>query len=386
MTTRRKILWLPSWYPNRSDPFDGDFIQRHARAAAIHHDIHVLFVAAVDDESDSTPQWNRYTGLTEQILYIRKGKGRLGRLLKQWHWRRQYLQAIKRYIREQGPPDIVHVHVAWKAGLMALYLKAKYGIPFFVSEHWGIYDPQVEDHLGRRPSYMRRAVQQVVQGAAAVISVSNYLSQCLARATGRGAGLVIPNVVDTSLFYPGDTRYERFSFVHVSNMVPLKNVGLIIEAFRRQEAGAQLILIGNRDDRYVQMAADAGILNASVFFMGEIAYREVAETLRRSHCLVTYSDTETFSCVTAEALCAGLPVIAAMTSALPELVGPREGLLVEPRSVDKLAAAMREMRAHYGRYRAGEIAAAAAARYGYGPVGAAFGQLYSASDGNSTRT
>ena len=41
---RKKILWLVSWYPNRNDKFDGDFIQRHARAAAIYHDVHVIFV------------------------------------------------------------------------------------------------------------------------------------------------------------------------------------------------------------------------------------------------------------------------------------------------------------------------------------------------------
>ena len=48
---RKKILWLASWYPNRNDPFDGDFIQRHARAAAIDHDIHVIHVSEAEIEN-----------------------------------------------------------------------------------------------------------------------------------------------------------------------------------------------------------------------------------------------------------------------------------------------------------------------------------------------
>ena len=35
------ILWLPSWYPNKLDPFDGDFIQRHAVAVSAFVPVHV---------------------------------------------------------------------------------------------------------------------------------------------------------------------------------------------------------------------------------------------------------------------------------------------------------------------------------------------------------
>ena len=36
------VLWLPSWYPNKLSPFDGDFIQRHAKAAALYNDIAII--------------------------------------------------------------------------------------------------------------------------------------------------------------------------------------------------------------------------------------------------------------------------------------------------------------------------------------------------------
>jgi hypothetical protein len=32
---QKNILWLVSWYPNKLKPFDGDFIQRHAKAVSL---------------------------------------------------------------------------------------------------------------------------------------------------------------------------------------------------------------------------------------------------------------------------------------------------------------------------------------------------------------
>jgi len=59
------VLWLPSWYPNKLDPFDGDFIQRHANAASLHTKVHVIFVKA-DEEG-------KITGNLEES-FTKKGK------------------------------------------------------------------------------------------------------------------------------------------------------------------------------------------------------------------------------------------------------------------------------------------------------------------------
>ncbi len=40
----KKILWLASWYPNILSPYDGDFIQRQARAAALFQRLTVIYI------------------------------------------------------------------------------------------------------------------------------------------------------------------------------------------------------------------------------------------------------------------------------------------------------------------------------------------------------
>src|SRR5690349_6162485 len=142
---RNKILWLVSWYPNINDRFDGDFIQRHARAAAIYHDIYVLFVSEADIEKDVETEIRQATGLTEKIIYYKRKSGFLHKLRKQLTWRQLFQNAIVEYVKNNGLPAIVHVHIPWKAGLMALWMQKKFGTDFIISEHWGIYNERVGD-------------------------------------------------------------------------------------------------------------------------------------------------------------------------------------------------------------------------------------------------
>ena len=93
-----------------------------------------------------------------------------------------------------------------------------------------------------------------------------------------------------------------------------------------------------------------------------------------------FSDRETFSCVTAEALCAGLPVVATRAGALPELVSAENGILVETGDVDALAQAMETIHGHYKSYDPAAISREATALYGYDAVSRAFDRLYQFGD------
>jgi hypothetical protein len=75
MNKRKKILWLVSWYPNKYDPFDGDFIQRHARAASLYDDIHVFFIRFAEEQKEVEQASGGEAGLKEYIFYLPKKKG-----------------------------------------------------------------------------------------------------------------------------------------------------------------------------------------------------------------------------------------------------------------------------------------------------------------------
>jgi glycosyltransferase involved in cell wall biosynthesis len=377
---RKKILWLVSWYPNKNDRFDGDFIQRHARAAAIYHDVHVIFVTDTDMREETGEELNHVTGLTEQIIYFRKKRGFAARLRKQWTWKNLYQDAVKKYIDKNGVPDGVHVHVAWKAGLIALWMKGKFGKGFLLTEHWGFYNKEMDDNFFTKNAFVQKGIQQVFANAKALISVSQFLADEVEMVTGRKCDSILPNVVDTSLFFHKNEKYSRFTFLHVSNMAYWKKVPEILGAFiklkKETAMDAQLVLIGNRDNHYLKLARDSGLLNESIFFRGELPYKEVAEEMQRAHCHVLFGNLETFSCVTAESLCCGVPVIVPDAGAVPELVTQRNGLVVRKSDVPALYKGMLEMMQTYQSFYPHSIAEEASKKYSYSAVAEKFRQLY----------
>ena len=136
-----KVLWLASWYPNQLDKFTGDFIQRHARAVSQYCKVHVIFVKK--DESllpNKTVTENTISGnLTEQIIYYNSYKTNfkiLNRAISFLNYKKHYRKAILQYFKTEGKPNYVHVQVAMYAGVAALWIKKKWNIPYFVTEHW----------------------------------------------------------------------------------------------------------------------------------------------------------------------------------------------------------------------------------------------------------
>jgi glycosyltransferase involved in cell wall biosynthesis len=380
---RKRILWLVSWYPNKTDAFDGDFIQRHAKAAALYDDIHVVFIKDAEQEEEREEEWRSANGLTEQIIYFRKPKGLFARIKKQITWRKIYLKAVKDYIREKGEPHLVHVHVPWKAGLIALALKKKFGLKYFITEHAGIYNDRVEDSFNSKSSLIKRFVKRVFREAEHFISVSRFLAESVNKMVVEKEYSVIPNVVDTSLFYHSDHKHFRFTFIHVSNMVPLKNVSGIVKAFQQfiNKTGfdTQLILVGNKDDTYPREAEHSGLLNKTVFFKGEIPYTEVAKELQKAHCFILNSNIENSPCVIGEALCCGLPLIATEVGGVPELVDASNSILISPQSDDLLMNAMLQAYQNYTRFDQKQIAEKAASRFSFSEVGKQFHSFYAES-------
>lgn len=378
MSSRKKILWLVSWYPNKYNWFDGDFIQRHAKAAAVHHDVHVLFVKQAEDQTRVEEVITNSNGLTEQIIYLPKQKGWRSSFQNLLAWQRCYKTAIKKNVVQERPV-FVHVHIPWKVGLIALWAKKEYKLTYLLTEHWGIYNDVAEDNIHTKSVFFRQVLKRIIQTASVFISVSHYLGKGVNKTLVKKEFSVIPNVVDTDLFYRTEKKHERFTFLHVSNMVPLKNVEAILRAFdmllKQTKSNAEFVFIGNSDETYPRLAEELGLL-PSVSFKGEVAYAVVAEEMRRCHVFVLASHIENSPCVIGEALCCGLPVIATAVGGVPELIDKENGRLVPPQDVVSLAAALTEVFYGYSTFNTTEIAVAAQKKFGTLSISAAFATLY----------
>ncbi len=381
MHPRKKILWLVSWYPNKYNPFDGDFIQRHAKAAALHHDIHVLFVRQANKQLNEEEVVDKNDGLTEQIIYLPKKSGWRGKLQNFRSWQHSYKKAI-RVIIETESPSLIHVHVPWKVGLMALWAKKEFKVDYLVTEHWGIYNTIAGDNINTKPFLFRLLLKRIYQQAVAFVSVSRFLGEGVNKTVLKKEFRIIPNVVDTALFYSTSDKHESFTFVHVSNMVALKNVEGILLAFKaflhQANADVRLLFIGNTNDDYERFARSLNLSGDVVIFKGEILHEQVAKEMRRCHALVLNSNIENSPCVIGEALCCGLPVVATAVGGIPELLSEENGLLILPENVSSLTHALTEMFLDFSRFKTLEIASVAAGKFGMEAIAGAFSDLYNA--------
>jgi hypothetical protein len=70
------ILYLPSWLPNRTDPYSGDFIKRYAESASLYNRITVFFTAIDTTIKESELTEERVNdNLTIYIHYYPSQKG-----------------------------------------------------------------------------------------------------------------------------------------------------------------------------------------------------------------------------------------------------------------------------------------------------------------------
>jgi glycosyltransferase involved in cell wall biosynthesis len=313
----KKILWLASWYPNELSPIDGDFIQRHAQAVSLIRPVHVIFIKK--DESGlvtkSVKECNEKNGnLEETIIYykpIKTGITFLDKLISNAAYKRHYKRAILKHISDNGKPRVMHLHVAMKAGLIALWVKKKLGIPFILSEHWTGYLPGAKPNMEAANPIIKRWFNRIFANASLITTVSKYLGDAI-HSRFNVDFHVVPNVVNTQLFHPIEKlKNATPRFIHISTNTYQKNTDQILAAFANAKKTGYDFTIEFYvpDPSELEPVVEKYQLNSETTLHGEVPQNILAKHLAQADALVLYSRYETFGCVVIEANACGVPAI-----------------------------------------------------------------------------
>jgi glycosyltransferase involved in cell wall biosynthesis len=174
---------------------------------------------------------------------------------------------------------------------------------------------------------------------AAVVTVSNYARQEFEKYLGFVHTKVIPiyHGVDHSIFYPRDVIADGNPyFLHVSAYQPKKNLDRILAAYRRLPADKpRLVAVVPGYRRYIK---DSKI----EIIQKPYTHKELSNLYRNAFALLFPSLHETFGHPIMEAMASGCPVITSNTTSCVEVAGDA-ALLVNPRSVDEITAAMNRL-------------------------------------------
>ncbi len=377
-----KILWLASWYPNRINPFDGDFVQRHARAAALVQPVHVVHVVKDGKGSAGTQvEETRQGSLRETIIYytpVATGWKPLDALLSFVKYFRVYRNFLRQDFTENGMPALVHVQVAMRAGLIAQWLKKKWGLKYLVTEHWTGYYRYSNDNYWQRGFLFRYLTRSILSKASLLLPVSRNLGETIQEEVFPVPYAVVPNVAETSLFRYSESRPPVFRFIHVSSMSYQKNIPGLLHAFKAMaslESDWECRMIGPATEELKKLSVNLG-LQDRIRWAGEIPYAAVAAEMQQASAFVLFSRYETFSCVLIEAACCGLPVIAPAIGPLPEIVHAENGILTEPGNEESLAAGMARMIREYEKFDRKKISERAVCLFNYERIGDQIKSIY----------
>ena len=385
MRSNANILWLPAWYPGKIDFLPGDFTDRHARAVSERVNVSVLFVT-----KDPSMPHNRHCIEIEQNegLTIYRGyyncSAKLGLLSKIWSVKLHLsllLQLYQLAKKEKGSFQLAHVHISLRQGLLAQWLKWKHKIPYVITEQNAWFMPVGDQHYTRSAA-LQKIISSNFKNAAAVHVVSNSLGLALKKKFKFIQDYtVIPNVVDTAIFYPlpRQTATLPITFFSVTSDVYHKNTDGVIRAFAaylKQENKAVLEIAGPNYEPLVLLAEALKIGNA-VSFLGATSYKEIAKKMQAADALIFFTRYETFGCVLAEALCCGTPVIASRIPVLEENLQDHENaLFVTPEDEADLAKKMAEFSSKNHLFLRDSIATKASDKYNYTRVGDQFFEFY----------
>jgi glycosyltransferase involved in cell wall biosynthesis len=156
-------------------------------------------------------------------------------------------------------------------------------------------------------------------------------------------------------------RSDGATILCVARQYPRKHVADLLRALpavRRSMPRARAVIAGDGPEHGSLRALAAELaLNDAVIFTGALADDELALLYRQADIFCLPSVQEGFGIVFLEAMACGLPVVATLAAAIPEVVPDRRaGLLVPPGDVAALAHALIELlarpsqRASYGAF------------------------------------
>jgi len=369
-----RILELPSWYI----PQGGQFVQHQAKALQEQGvEVHVL--------ANVTLPWTIYRcevlnlkrfplrafSVQEEGVLTLRFFQRTWPKCPHWNirlWARRTLKLYEIYQKQYGRPDLIHVHSGTWGAYAAAKIKARWGVPYVVTEHRGMFGQKCQLARNYFAPWMTPLLQEGYSNADCLIPVSEQLIPKMKTYLTREVPFrVIGNIVDTDFFSPAASRLSPiayhpspltsrpFRFISVNGYYAVKGYDVLLKAWDKvceQMQDVELRLVGeNFDKEDFQKLLTQCRYRARISFAGEVSREEVKKELSEADAFVLSSRVESQSVAVLEALSMGLPIVG--TDVVPEYVlSTKQGIRVPVENAEALAEAMIRMGKERNNYQA----------------------------------
>ncbi len=356
-----RILTFSTLYPNEANPAHGIFVETRLRHLLASGRAHSTVVAPVPWFPFTHPRFGAYAG------YARVPREEMRHGIKVLHPRYPLLPkvgmtlapallalALKPLIRrllESGAGfDLIDAHYFYPDGVAAVMLGRQFNKPVVITARG--------TDLNLIPQYRlpRRMIQWAARHAAGMITVCNALKDTLVELGVDAARVeVLRNGVDLKLFRPLDRDAERSrlgltatTLLSVGWLIPRKGHDLVIKALPLLPDVRLLIAGSGPEEQALKSLAQALKVSDRVQFLGAVPQAQLRTYYGAVDALVLASSREGWANVLLESMACGTPVVASNVWGTPEVVTvPAAGALMQTRTPEALAEAVRRLLAHY---------------------------------------
>jgi len=366
------VLFLSSWFPSKTHPTLGNFVQRHAEAVALFAKVTVLYLSKNSMLENFTIEETEESHVRIVRVYYSSN----GFLF------RNRIRALKKGIAHinfnANLPDIVQMNMIWPEGWQALFIKLKWKIPFVISDNWTGYHP---DERGPLPTHIRRYMRFVANHANLLLPVTQQLEQAMRKLRFNKPSFIVPNVVNTEYFKIKNKK-SIHTFLHISHLDNNhKNIEGILKVWKKfsdQVEEVNLELGGDGDIQYwKKRSAELFIREDSISFFGTMNQQEVAEKMNAAHTFVLFSNYENLPLVMIEAMASGMNIIATRVGGISEHMGfSRWNKLIDAKNEDQLLSAFSASHNEFLEVNREEISAYAEDNFSFNSVGKKFIDAY----------
>ena len=224
--------------------------------------------------------------------------------------------------------DICHTHFIIPTGILALRLKKKFGLPYFITAH-GSDVLGYNDRFKLLYPFLINIWKKVLDNAKTITSPSNFLEDEILKVYSKIENkiVIIPNGIDTNKFKPQEKKKYIFSS---GRLFINKGFQYLIQAVSDKDIGYEVHIAGD-GPMMTELQNLAKKSKTKVFLHGWLDNQgsEYKNLLEQSEIFVLISSSESFGMVIAEGMCAKCAVITTNISGCAEIVG-NSGILVEP--------------------------------------------------------
>jgi len=269
-----------------------------------------------------------------------------------------YAHFVAHYInRHLDKPDLLHSHFAYPDGYGMLKLVKSWKIPLVVHLR-GAFRIATGEATFRT---IQGKLMQVLERADLIFTVSHSVKEEYAQmGVPEEKMVVMPNGVDSSLFYPMEQDQARAALpqglqeetgkiiLFVGYLRKRKGVDQLVESMPsilNEHPDTRLVLIGEGvlRNQLERRASELGI-GKNVSFLSNIPHREMVNYINASELVVLPTLAEGRPNIVLESMLCRKAVVATAVSGIPELIRDhREGLLIEPGDSSRISDAVNRL-------------------------------------------